>query len=84
MRIVNYALRVILQAGIPRKQLLLVSEPEAATIYCNHIPMEAKPDGRGRTETNLFEPGTQYMVLDAGGQKLLQITHSIKISNKTV
>ncbi|XP_056013361.1 heat shock 70 kDa protein 12A-like [Ostrea edulis] len=62
----QFMTEVAAEAGIPRKQLLLVSEPEAATIYCNNIPMEAKPDGRGRTETNLFEPGTQYMVLDAG------------------
>ncbi|XP_056013353.1 heat shock 70 kDa protein 12B-like isoform X2 [Ostrea edulis] len=45
------------EAGILREQLLLVSEPEAAIFYYSHFPME----------TNFFEPGTKYMVLDLGG-----------------
>ncbi|XP_056013359.1 heat shock 70 kDa protein 12B-like [Ostrea edulis] len=55
------------EAGILSKQLLLVSEPEAATNYCSHILMEPMSDSEERNENNFFEPGTQYMVLDLGG-----------------
>lgn len=68
MGIINHTFRVILQAGIPKEQLFVVSEPEAATNYFNHTTMEVMSN-----EKDLFKPGTQYMVLDLGGQILLQI-----------
>jgi hypothetical protein len=33
---------LILQAGIPGSQLMLALEPEAASIFCKHIPSERK------------------------------------------
>lgn len=54
-------------AGIPRKQLLLALEPEAASIYCNYVPLGVMSYGQGKTGSARFEPGTQYMVLDLGG-----------------
>lgn len=68
---------VIIQAGILTRQLLLALEPEAASIYCNHVPVEVMSYNKGRTGAYAFEPGTQYMVLDLGGQKLLQITQNM-------
>jgi hypothetical protein len=58
------------QAGIPQTQLLLISEPEAATIFCIRSYMNSISYDKRRNKSNLFEQGTLYMVLDAGGRGL--------------
>lgn len=53
------------EAGIPWDQLVLALEPEAASIYCQHLEIE-----RGTSTTEGFQmskPGTKYIVLDVGG-----------------
>ncbi|XP_069112501.1 heat shock 70 kDa protein 12A-like [Argopecten irradians] len=53
------------QAGIPGQQLKIALEPEAASLYCQHLPLDkltgAEP-GFSVTKT-----GTKYMVIDLGG-----------------
>lgn len=53
------------QAGIKGKDLLIALEPESASLFCHHLPAE-KCAGKGDTLTT-FQPGTKYLVLDAGG-----------------
>ncbi|OWF52452.1 heat shock 70 kDa protein 12A-like [Mizuhopecten yessoensis] len=53
------------QAGISPTHLKLVLEPEAAAIYCTNLPIDKIcADGENMT---VFQKGTKYMVLDAGG-----------------
>ncbi|WAQ95287.1 HS12A-like protein, partial [Mya arenaria] len=57
-------------AGILRCGLLIALEPESASIYCRHLPAEMC---RGTSvSVTTFEPGTKYMVLDAGGKDVLK------------
>ena len=39
-------------------------EPEVATIYCQHLPVEKL---EGTNSISAFQPGSKYLVLDAGG-----------------
>jgi len=50
---------LLLQADIMNDQLTMALEPEAASVYCQHLP-----DMRGST---IFKPGSKYMVIDLGG-----------------
>ena len=45
--------------------LLLALEPEAASIYCQHLPIK-KLHGSS-PEFVMTEVGTKYMVVDLGG-----------------
>jgi len=45
-------------------QLVIALEPEAASLYCRTLPMGRFDDG---TAKPCFEPGTKYLVVDAGG-----------------
>lgn len=54
------------QAGIPSNQLLIALEPEAASIYCQYLPIE-KLQGAEKGFC-MTEDGTQYMVVDNGGR----------------
>jgi hypothetical protein len=60
-----------MQAGIPRDQLILSLEPEAAVIYCKELVVswakEQKPNLEQRAKLHTFDPGSQFMVLDLGG-----------------
>ncbi|KAL3862530.1 hypothetical protein ACJMK2_008490 [Sinanodonta woodiana] len=55
-----------IEAGIKSDRLLIALEPEAASVYCRHIPLEAKSSD-GRTSIVPLFPGTRYIVVDAGG-----------------
>jgi len=57
---------LLLQAGIPGSQLMLALEPEAASIFCKHIPSERMVTG-GKSCLDAFSPRTKYLILDAGG-----------------
>ncbi|CAG2190345.1 unnamed protein product [Mytilus edulis] len=52
--------------GIPNSQLMLALEPEAASIYCKHLPVERLAAG-ANSALGAFSPGTKYLILDAGG-----------------
>jgi hypothetical protein len=49
-----------LQAGIPGSQLMLALEPEAASIFCKHIPSERMVIG-GKSCLDAFSPKTKYL-----------------------
>ncbi|XP_056013346.1 heat shock 70 kDa protein 12A-like isoform X2 [Ostrea edulis] len=74
--------RIFYIAGILTKQLLLALEPEAASIYCNHVPVEVMSYNKGRTGAYAFEPGTQYMVLDLGGGTADITVHEVQSNQK--
>ncbi|WAR14046.1 HS12A-like protein, partial [Mya arenaria] len=66
------------EAGIPFGQLSICLEPEAASIYCRHLPMERSSD----TSVSTFKPGTKYLVLDAGGGTVDITVHKITQEGK--
>lgn len=53
------------RAGIT-SNLLIALEPEAASIYCKHLPVN-KRAGNSKVNLDSFSVGTKYLVLDAGG-----------------
>ncbi|CAG2190339.1 unnamed protein product [Mytilus edulis] len=55
-----------IKGGIRNTQLILALEPEAASIYCKHIPNELTVTD-GQTTIDALSPGTKYLILDAGG-----------------
>ncbi|KAH3886643.1 heat shock 70 kDa protein 12B-like [Dreissena polymorpha] len=50
------------KAGIPRKHLLLASEPESAAIYCLNLPIEQQA-----AMNNIGRPGHCFLTVDLGG-----------------
>lgn len=61
-----------LQAGIPSFQLLIALEPEAASLYCQHLKI-TKPTAL-KDGFQVTEIGTKYMVVDIGGRTEVKIT----------
>lgn len=53
--------------GIPNSRLILALEPEAASIYCKNLPVDRTVSSSGKSTLDAFAPGTQYLILDAGG-----------------
>ncbi|WAR02229.1 hypothetical protein MAR_008787, partial [Mya arenaria] len=49
-------------SGIGKRNLLLASEPEAATIYCLNLPSEQKS-----AMHDAFMPGRRFLTVDLGG-----------------
>ncbi|XP_053400254.1 heat shock 70 kDa protein 12A-like [Mercenaria mercenaria] len=65
------------QAGIENEQLTIALEPEAASIYCRHLPVDATSKESKMTISNL-PTGTKYMVLDAGGGTVDITVHEVQ------
>nr|XP_034311557.1 heat shock 70 kDa protein 12A [Crassostrea gigas] len=63
------------EAGIPGHQLMIALEPEAASIYCKHLPVEKL---EGTNTISAFQPGSKYLVLDAGGGTVDITVHEVK------
>ena len=61
-----------LQAGLIKEQnskmLVIALEPEAASLYCRGLDIEHFVSGDGEVKSVSFKPGTNYMVIDAGGK----------------
>ncbi|XP_076117897.1 heat shock 70 kDa protein 12A-like [Mytilus galloprovincialis] len=56
------------KAGISGEQLSICLEPEAASLYCQHLPIEKLKDKDGiGSEFTASGRGAKYMVLDLGG-----------------
>lgn len=53
-------------AGIKDKNLTISLEPEAASLFCQYIPVDKFTVG-GEAHTALAAPGTVYMIADLGG-----------------
>jgi hypothetical protein len=57
------------KAGIATDRLTLALEPEVASLFCRHLPVE-KRQGRDNMSLAKFQAGRKYLVLDAGGKTL--------------
>ena len=55
------------QAGIKGGNLTVALEPEAASLYCRHLPVERNMGDKSLSLAS-FKPGTRYLVLDCGGE----------------
>ncbi|XP_060570465.1 heat shock 70 kDa protein 12A-like [Ruditapes philippinarum] len=64
------------QAGIPGKNLRLCLEPEAASIFCRHLPV-SKNTKQEVESISQFSSGTKYLVLDAGGGTVDMTVHEV-------
>ena len=52
------------QADLNTEKVKLALEPEAASVFSRYLPTERRDD---KTDIATFPIGTQYLVLDAGG-----------------
>ncbi|XP_045203378.2 heat shock 70 kDa protein 12A-like [Mercenaria mercenaria] len=68
------------KAGIQGQKLTIALEPEAASLYCRHLPVERC----GSDEVSLaqFPVGTKYLVLDAGGGTVDITVHEVMENGK--
>ncbi|XP_052794101.1 heat shock 70 kDa protein 12B-like [Mya arenaria] len=64
------------KAGIEGHRLSLALEPEAASMFCKHLPV-ARYEGKGQREISCFKPGSKYLVLDAGGGTIDITVHEV-------
>lgn len=60
-------------AGIQGSLLVIALEPEAASLYCRHQPLE-----RSTGSLAEFSAGTKYLVLDAGGGTVDITVHEVQ------
>lgn len=70
------------KAGIDTDNLSIALEPEAASLYCKHLPVE-KISGCDSQNFSAFSPGSRYLVLDAGGGTVDITVHEVN-SNGTL
>ncbi|XP_052225981.1 heat shock 70 kDa protein 12A-like isoform X2 [Dreissena polymorpha] len=61
------------QAGISADKLMLALEPEAASLYCRHLPVQID----GESSLSTFHAGQKYLVLDAGGGTIDITVHEV-------
>lgn len=47
--------------------MLIALEPEAASLYCKHLPVERLQSDGGAQGFATFAKGSKYLVLDCGG-----------------
>jgi hypothetical protein len=47
--------------------LVIALEPEAAALFVKHLPVERRVDGKDGKGFQTFSPGSEYIVVDAGG-----------------
>lgn len=70
-----------IKAGVRSECLTIALEPEAASVYCKKIQLaklsEANSDEDG---FDIFSPGNQYLILDAGGMYFRKKTIQMLIS----
>ncbi|KAL5012747.1 hypothetical protein ScPMuIL_011298 [Solemya velum] len=64
------------KAGIRGEALEIALEPEAASIYCRHIPLKkSKQEEKVHVET--LNPGSKYLVVDVGGGTVDITAHEV-------
>ncbi|XP_062615747.1 heat shock 70 kDa protein 12A-like isoform X1 [Saccostrea cucullata] len=68
------------KVGIADDKLMIALEPEAASLYCMHLPVQR---GGENTTFGVFKPGAKYMVVDAGGGTIDITVHEVQ-SNGTL
>ena len=47
---------------------MIALEPEAASLYCQYMPVNRFASGGADSQASLASPGTVYMVVDLGGK----------------
>ncbi|KAL5012116.1 hypothetical protein ScPMuIL_010667 [Solemya velum] len=67
--------------GIPSSLLSIALEPEAASFYCQEIPLERLEATEG-VSFEVFKPGSRYLVLDAGGGTIDITVHEVQKHGK--
>ncbi|XP_052779786.1 heat shock 70 kDa protein 12A-like [Mya arenaria] len=60
------------EAGIKLDMLSIVLEPEAASLFCRHLPVDPRS-----TLLESLRAGKQYLVLDAGGETVDITVHEV-------
>lgn len=63
----DFMRKAALTAGIKNDNLRIALEPEAASLYCQYLPVNRFTTGRAESQSSLASPGTVYMVVDLGG-----------------
>ncbi|XP_061165022.1 heat shock 70 kDa protein 12B-like [Saccostrea echinata] len=66
------------RAGISGDQLLIALEPEAASLYCKHLPVERLQSEGGVQGFGAFSKGSKYLVLDCGGGTVDITVHEVQ------
>lgn len=66
---VDACLLHLIKASIRSEYLIIALEPEAASMYCKKIQL-VKLSGT-ESEFQIFSPGNQYLILDAGGMNYI-------------
>ncbi|XP_052793964.1 heat shock 70 kDa protein 12A-like [Mya arenaria] len=62
------------QAGIEETSLTVALEPEAASLFCRHLPVERSGN---KTSLGIPKAGQRYLVLDAGGGTIDITVHGV-------
>lgn len=60
----------LIKAGINNDNLTIALEPEAASMYCKKIQFVKLKEPKA--EFQIFSPGNQYLILDAGGMDFIE------------
>lgn len=63
-------------AGIKKDNLLIALEPETASLFCKHLPIEKMV--ASESGYNVFSSGSTYIVLDAGGGTIDITVHEVQ------
>ncbi|XP_052794098.1 heat shock 70 kDa protein 12A-like [Mya arenaria] len=64
------------KAGIASDNLSIALEPEAASLFCRHLPIQQFSGNCGKS-LKTFDVGSKYMVLDAGGGTVDITVHEV-------
>ncbi|KAL5012748.1 hypothetical protein ScPMuIL_011299 [Solemya velum] len=67
---------VAVKAGIKNDALEIALEPEAASVYCRHIPLQRR-EREGQVTVEAFSSGSKYLILDAGGGTVDVTVHEV-------
>ncbi|XP_053390946.1 heat shock 70 kDa protein 12B-like, partial [Mercenaria mercenaria] len=68
------------EAGILKHKLTIALEPEAASLYCRHLPVVKLSNDK--TTLSTFAVGKRYLVLDAGGGTVDITVHEVLSGGK--
>lgn len=60
-----------IKAGIKSENLIIALEPEAASMYCRKMPLVYLSEKSDKDGIDIFSPGNQYLILDAGGMNYI-------------
>lgn len=63
----DFMRKAALTADIKNDNLKIALEPEAASLYCQYLPVNRFAAGGAASQFSLASPGTVYMVVDLGG-----------------